>query len=454
MKWNRIFIFCMLSLLLSANIMGSENPGNPRGAAGDFQYQALIKGPIQKGDIYRVVLTGEVLAKISPQMGDLRLYGPDRREIPFVIIDHVIPEISGKKIILEIIRYQPGDDWVTILLKNPEPSEEINALTLDIPDRDFHKEIILDGSHDQTNWSQLVKDSIYDYSSQVDLRKVRLDFASSRFGFYRISMRDAVKPKGQDPAIHVRAKGVNVSIHYPEAKKIMVHRIVGHSGNHREAVTIYDNQMAHPWNSITKDRKTIIDIQAGVRFGRVDFEIDNPLYYRRVDIYYSETGTGNSYRLLTSGPHIYRTPDDTLNYIVNRFPHYPYIRFEIENKDDPPLNITGLRLTWVRKLLCFYGLEAASAYTLVFGNNQIAAPDYDIKKIIGQYNWTEVFAKQNPDSHQLTLTELSENPSFQRNIPDKQAKREGVILTIVVICLVTGLGIWLYKLLRKAVPKR
>lgn len=446
MKRNRIFILSWLILLfVTHTIDGRSLTGN------DFKYRAPVKGPIQKGEIYQVVLPGGVLSKMSSQLGDLRLYDTHQREIPYVIIDNVIPEIPGRNYALEVIRYQPGDSWIAIHLKNPEPFQDINALTLDIPDRDFQKELILEGSDDQKNWAYITQDTIYDFTSQIDLRKVRLSFSNIRYRFFRLKMRDGAKPQGPNQTIQVRVKGADVRINYPDAKKILIQRIEAHTGNGREAVILYDHQNIKPVKpKTTKDHKTIIDIQTGGRFERIDFEITNPLYYRQVHIYSSETGAEGSYQLLADDD-IYRTPDQTHSYLLNQFTNHPYFRFEIENKDDLPLNIKGIRLTWIQKLLCFYGLETAPAYTLYFGNPRVTAPDYDLQKLVNPENWVEVFAKQG-GSNRLILPELTENPSFRGNPLGKQGKQEGFILTIVVILLVAGLGVWLYKLLQRTAP--
>jgi hypothetical protein len=448
MKRDRILFLSCFILLLAANTIYAQNlTGN------DFQYRAELKGPIQKGEIYQVVLPGGVLSKMSPGLGDLRLYGPGQKEIPYVMIDNIIPEIPGRNYPLEVIRYQPGKEWITIDLKNPEPLQDINALTLEIPDRDFQKELALQGSDDQEKWTDITRDTIYDFTSQIDLRKVRLGFSNCRYRFFRLKMRDVAKPTGPDQTIRVQVQGADVSINYPDAKKILIQRIEAHTGNGRKAVIQYDHQTVQPSKPITtKDHKTIIDIRTGIRFERIDFEITNPLYYRQVHIYYSETGAEESYQLLADDD-IYRTPEQTHNYLLNQFPHHPYFRFEIENKDNLPLTIKEIRLTWVQKLLCFYGLETASGYTLYYGNPQVAEPDYDLKKLISQDNWVEVFAKQN-ESNRTILMEPAPNPSFRGNFLGKQGKQEGTLLTIVVILLVAGLGIWLYRLLRRVTPNK
>lgn len=467
MKHGRVLFLSCLILMFTANTIDGRNlNGN------DFQYRAQVKGPIQKGEIYQAVLPGRILSKMSPDLSDLRLYGTnqkeipgdqkeipwdqkeipgDRKEIPYVIIDNIIPEIPGRSFALEVIRYQPGKDWITIHLKNPEPMQDINALTLEIPDRDFQKELTLEGSEDQKKWTHITRDTIYDFTSQIDLRKVRLDFSNCRYRFFRLKMLDTAKSAGTEQTIRVRVKGADVSINYPDAKKILIQRIEANTGNGREAVIHYDHQTVQPSKPLTtKDRKTIIDIRTGIRFERIDFEITNPLYYRQVHIYYSETGAEDSF-ILWADDVIYRTPKQTHTFLLNQFPHYPYFRIEIENKDDVPLTIKEIRLTWVQKILCFYGVETAPAYTLYYGNPRVAAPDYDLKKLISQDNWVEVFAKQSR-ANRIVLSKYTKNPSFRGNFLEKHGKQEGIILTTVVILLVAGLGIWLYMLLRRVTP--
>jgi hypothetical protein len=451
MKRNPVlFLGCFFLCLFAVTALGRYET-DASAAMKDFQYQAEIKGPIQKGYIYQVVLPGRALAKMSPRLGDLRVYGPHQTEIPYVIIDNVTPEVPGRYVTLEAVRYEPADEWTTIYLSNPEPAREIHALAFGIPDQDFQKEVILEGSFDQANWNRITRDTIYDFTTQIDLRKVRLNFANTRCKFFRVKMRDVRKPKNPEQTIRVQLKGADVSIDYPDAKKIQIQRIEALTGNSRESVVVYDHQAIKPLKPIAvKNHKTIIDIQSGLRFERIDFEIGNPLYYRQVHIYYSETGAEDSYQLL-AGEDIYRTSTQTHNFLLNHFPHYPYYRFEIENKDDLPLEIKEIRLTWIQKILCFNGLESAPAYTLCYGNSRVEAPDYDLKKLIRQDNWVQVFDKQG-GSNRLSLDKTITNPSFRSNFGGKQGNQEGFVLTIVVILLVAGLGVWLYKLFRRATP--
>ena len=147
----------------------------------------------------------------------------------------------------------------------------------------LQKELILEGSGDQLRRTPITRDTNYDFTSQVELRKVRLSFSKTRFQYFRIKMRDAAKPKNPEQTIQVRVKGADVNINYPDAKQILIERIDAHTGDYREALIVYDKQTVKPLKPIAeKNRRTIIEIHTGIRFERIDFEILNPHYYRQV----------------------------------------------------------------------------------------------------------------------------------------------------------------------------
>ncbi|HEX3933568.1 MAG TPA: hypothetical protein VHW43_02745, partial [Puia sp.] len=61
-------------------------PGIRAGAQGMFTYQAKLDS-IAADDFYQIILTPELVAKCRPDLGDLRILGPDKRFVSYVLKD-------------------------------------------------------------------------------------------------------------------------------------------------------------------------------------------------------------------------------------------------------------------------------------------------------------------------------------------------------------------------------
>lgn len=439
-----LFLFLFLlsdTALLSAN---SATPLTPD----DFQYCVAIEGPIKNNTLYQLRLTDDILKKSNAAYGDIRLFSQDKKEIPYGIIENEHPSEVIETYPLEIIKYTDDKASDVIDLKLPEKYQPISLIDLDIADRDFKKDIILYGSRDGKAWDLLVKEAVYDFSAQVDLRKTEITFKKADYRFYRIKLIDTQTAVDAGKAIKLKYESLDFSVNNIQDKKLRINKVVGKTGSKGDKIITYDEANFANFSITTdKDHNTVIILEAALPFDRIYFDISNPYYYRNLGLYYSDTGKDDSFRLLNRSS-IYSFPlaglMETKNYVAYTAVKHRYYKFVIENKNNPLLEIKNIKFQWVQKNLYFFALNDAEKYSLCFGNNVVNRPAYDLQSFISQDNWF----KQKYET--LRTTQVRQNVTYAPKLPiDKKAKLEKLILTAIVIVLVIGIGYWLYRLARK-----
>ena len=437
-------LILIILMICPAAVMATESL-----TPGDFRYCDDLDGRILSNTIYQVQLPPEILQKCADGYNDLRLFGSANREVPYVIIENEYPDEVIETFLFQVVDYKDDRTSTVITMKLPEKYQPVSVIEIDTADRDFKKDLMLYGSHDMKKWDLLVKDAIYDFSSQVALRKTEIKFTKADYRYFRIKLIDARSDAKAGRSIQLKYNGLDFSTNNISAKRLHINKITGLTGAKTDRIRVYDEEefTGFPVN-LDKDRNTIITVEADLPFDKVYFDVSNPYYYRELSIYHSDSGKADSYILLTRSS-IYSFPlsgiSETRNYVAYTSIKHKYYKIVIENKNNPPLEIRNIIFRWIQKDLYFVSLKETATYSLCFGNSLIKKPDYDLSNFINQNNWF----KQRYEK--LTTGQIKTNAGFRQKIPeDKKKKIEKIILTAVVVSLVIGIGFWLYSLIRKA----
>lgn len=413
----------------------------------NFLYFAPIRGSVQKGALYRVPLSGDIIGKCNQYCTDARILDQDRKEIPFVIIESRGNNAGVETYLFEITGYDNTLKAETVTMRLPEKHRAISAIQISTRDRDFRKKVQVYGSPNMNEWVLLAEDGIWDFSSQVDLRKTDIKFPESDYRYYRLIIRTLKRQEIKSETMRLKYHGLDFSVENERAGIIRIDRIEGRASLSRLKSVHDENMFAH-FSSRKDEDRTMIDIEAGIPFERISFEIANSYYFRKVGIYHSDTGKEGSFRLVTM-EQVYSFPfsdsKETRNYIECPGSGKGYYRFVIENRNNPPLEIKNIKLAWVRRNAYFIALDDSSQYTLWFGNSSLKRPEYDIVHFINQSNWHTHSAKE------LQLGQVERNTAFgSAPNKDRGAAIEKVVLTLIVVLLVIVIAYWLYSLVRNA----
>ena len=434
-------IAVLLSVIVGSNAYSTTSVLTPH----DFQYMSELSGQMKGNRLYHIHLSADILKNCAVGCRDIRLFGSDRSEVPYVIILNESPEEKQESYALIITKYDDQADAVVLTMELPEKHRPISSLALNIPNRDFIKTAIVYGSHDRKSWKKLVEDTIYDFTSQVDLRKTRLRFEKSDYRYYRLHLIDARREGADHPSIRLQYDGLNFSVDKLKNKRLRIQEMVASTTGNARTVVVYDKAVFTDFSAQEdENHNTIITVNADLPADIISFELSNPYYFRNVSVLSSETGKEDSYHLLARGS-IYSFPlsgnTEVNKAILSSSPKHRYYKFVIENKNNPPLNVRSITFEWVQRNLFFVALSDTGNYVLYVGNGSVEVPNYDLSKFVRQDNWYE------QQYGTLDTSSVSHNAGYQPTISkDKRVRIEKTILTGIVIVLVFGIGYWLYRL--------
>lgn len=441
MKKQKIF-FLLFFLVILCSAYGAIilTPKN-------FHYKGELSGPLERNKLYMFHLDSEVIKKCEYGCKDVRIFNQSNNEIPYVVLDCEKKGRAERSYVFEIVDYAETANIVTLTTKLQKNDKPISSIRLETDGKDFKRDIELYGSMDMKTWNFVGEDVIYDFSSQVDLKKKSIKFKKSRYFYYRIKIIDTELGGDTTDSVKLKYEGLDFSVNKIKTKKLQFKRIVGISQPGIRSVKAYDEySFTEIKNVFDKDNNSTFTIEANLPIDKVYFNALNPYYFRNVKIYGSDTGEKDSYRLLESST-IYSFNlfghKEKKAYVSCNFPKCKTYKFVVENGSNPPIDIKSIKFQWVRKNLYFIALNDDLFYLFCCGNTGIEKPYYDLTEFIGQDNWYKYTC------HTVELRHFMENKSYIPAVTcTKKAKTEKTILVVIVSILVMGMGIWLYKLLK------
>ena len=437
-----VLLACLLLLIPISGLAAQTSPE-------DFAYSGRIPGPLRASGLYRLHLSQDILGRCSSTCSDVRVFDPRGVEVPYVIVEDRKPGQAPRSYLLEVVGFEEKASSIVIVLKMPDKAEPVSHLLFGMGEKDFRKAVLIEAGPDMKSWSKLGEDRIYDFSSQVDLRKTAVSFSASGARYLRVTVKDEEEGVRKGSEVSLKYEGLDFRISGLAPKKVRISSFSALTGPREKEQVEYDTQRLEGYSvSKDKDGNTVITFETGLPFTRISFDLSNGYYYRNISAYGSDTGKEGTFRLLQQGS-LYRfllaDASEQRSSLEIQSSGSRYFRIVIQNRNNPPLDIRGIALSWVRRHMLFAALADAGEYSVAFGNTSVASPDYDLSRSINQSNW------ETSPAEQAAVSGISKNELFSQPVPGGvKAKREKLILVLVVCCLVAGMGVWLYRLLAKS----
>ena len=442
-----IWTILITTLILSSQSFASKlQPVN-------FSYKVSIKETIKKEKLYKVNLPSSILQNCAKGQPDIRVFYPNGSEIPYIIVREQYLKQVAKTYPTKIIKYQTAKNSAILMFKIIGQFNRVSSIELSVPDKNFRKKVELEGSNNNKTWTPIASSFIYDFSSQVNLRKTKLEFPASNHRFYRIKLIDTKDLPVVDKTISLKYDGIDFTVSGVTGKKLRIAKITAHTGGKNSFVEVYDEKTFQPSSMIEiKNNSSYITINSGLPFDIVEFDIGDVFFARNFTAYYSDTDKKNSYHAIASDK-LYRfTAGWKMKEKVTAkisSPSRAFYRFFFQNRNNPPLNIKQIKLKWLRRSLYFIAPKDSSGITLSFGRPDTAKPAYDIKNFINQGNWEKRFAES------LTIPEPSLTVDYNPELSeDSKNKTEKKLLIGIILLIAIGMGFWLYVLVKKASVKQ
>jgi len=314
--------------------------------------------PIEADGLYKVQIPHGVRSYAKQNMSDFRIWDSNATQVPYFIHkDDKESRISNFSAFTIISKSTVVDTLSTYIFSNPK--EEIQKAVLSIANYQGSKSFNLQGSNDQKEWFGIVNNKrLHNLSSATNtsIYKV-INFPLCSYKFIKIVFND-------QKSLPINLLNIGTAI--TEVTKSVMEEISVLSTKISELTT-------------TKQTSIHIEFAHPEIINEVHFNITSPeLFNRKARVYVLkerevkhkiETYQHN----LTS--FVIHSEEDNHFSIPSFFGKELYI--EIENQDNPKLNIASLKLfqtTWY----AVANLKKSEKYTASAGDEKLNIPKYDI----------------------------------------------------------------------------
>lgn len=345
------YIFTVLSLSLIVTVKAQV-----------FRYEASVKG--NKGDsLYKIELLPEHTQFMSSDLHDVRLFDSKQTEVPYVILSEPVLKAETDFVPYEIVSQKHFKNYTEVIIHNPD-KQKISNIAFNINNSDAFKYCSIEGSEDMKQWysvSELQELSLA-YNQNYTNQYKCIYFPLNNYRYFRLLVDDW----------------------YAQPLKINT------AGYFKNSVIAGKLNPVKFTKIITQDKEnklSTIELKFAnnQRTDRIDFHIKSPRLYRReATIYanrtYKRKGTDYTEREVLA--RITLASDAALMFDVPALSERELF-IEIENKDNPPLEIDSISCTQLATYL-IADLKSGEMYTVKSGNEHLKRPEYDLGNFVIQ----------------------------------------------------------------------
>lgn len=363
----------------------------------------------------------EIAAKTKPGYSDLRIFaiGPqnDTTEVPYVL-ENAIPFSQKEEKFFTILNKAIRDGRYYYTLEPKDGMADLNEIKLGFSEKNFDLQVTLEGSMDQQEWFVLLKDYRVTAikNNKADFQFTTLITNISRYKFYRLNY---VAPK--DPVL--------VTAQYDISMK----QNEGAWWEYKTAIEKVEN--------LKKEKQTtcMVVLPEPLPVSLARFYIKDSIdYIRPVRIQaipWPENSAGTDEEKLiniTSGTlNSFDRQQIGFGELITR-----RLKIIISNNDNLPLTIDSIMLKSGKKRV-ITRLPEASEYIMMYGNKEMAAPQYDLAEILSKMEL--------PDSGNITIG------AEERNLPEKPKSwwESNTWLYVLMGLIIVMLGGFTMKMMRR-----
>lgn len=443
-----------MAALFCSPALAAEEKAKPKRT--DFMYHMPILGSQKKNVYYKIPVPYDVIRRAAADLRDVRILSRVGMEIPYIVSDETIGE-NAARYDFKIVSYdEPNPGASIITMKVPDagaPQRPIGLMDFETNARDFRKSVRIHCMpHGRAAWELAAEDAIFDFTSQVDLRKTRMEFSPRTCALWRVELIDAPLNKAAaGDSIRLKYKDLDFTARDQSPARMKINRVTGSTQNGRDGVKRMheDLGLVDFISSTDAEGRSYIIFESGIVFTKIIFDPSAPYYYRSVSVYGGEKADAKDWDLIGGG-HIYKFPvygHMTVNNIIELNgvgKKYEYVKIVIDNRDSPALEIKGIRLNWPKRVLYFSAIDNSGGYGLYFGSPNLKSPSYDISVIS-----EESIKMMNPET--LMLGGRVENADYSPAMTGDMRRRiERTALTVIVILAALGMAWWMFALIRKS----
>lgn len=334
--------------------------------AQNFTYQCGIDS-IKKNGLHKIELHHQLLGQSAKDLHDIRVVDTLGKEVPYVLLSEPLLRTQANFVPYKInslthynqrhYRFFFFDSYTELTIENPN-KDKINNLSLNLNNSDAYKYCAVEGSDDLKNWYSVseYQELSLAYDNNYTNTYKCIYFPTNNYRYFRLVIGD----RGQRP-FKINAVGwfKNTLI---SGKLTPI--------KHRTTIT---------QNEKEKVSRIQLDFESALQVDRISFQIKAPrLYKRQATLFIEQTLTVN-HQLVKQKTPLYRFELNSTERLFFDLAnvHAQSVWIEIENKDNPPLELDSISCYRLATYL-IADFDSKMNYTLKCGADTIKIPEYDL----------------------------------------------------------------------------
>jgi hypothetical protein len=386
----------------------------------------LYRKPIRVGAVAaaayaEVGLDKEVYARAARSLADLRIIGEDGSEVPYVLRqwDATRTEAAVPAAILN--RSVLPQRSTRLELDAGRPGRPHNQIRLTIGEREFWRQVTVEGSDDRRTWLVLTTTPVFRFTEAASVEQTTLLYPRSLYRYLRITIRD----DGQPPLTVEKAE-------------LLFEQVVPAREDHWA-----DDPVRPMVDAPAKTTSVTLDLGSGLPVSRVVLTVTAPASFARtVQIAASDDGqtwSGAGSATIFRGP---RTPQGPIGIGFSEI-QTRFLRLTVADGDNTPLAVSRAAVYGTRRTLLF-PIAAGHTYHLYLGSTA-APPTYDLAEILSR-------EPAPPRPAAASLGPLETNPSYVAPLPPRRpwTEEHPALLWGILAAVVAVLGLVILRTVRSA----
>jgi len=391
-----------------------------------WPYYVNVTPEKSEAGLYQVALPAWVMDKARPDLGDLRLFDSNNREIPYGV--RVRRDVDEKREI-PVRLFNAGFAGAAtseVSLDLGENPGEHNEIEIETRGENFRRQVVIEGSDSGREWRTLNNNGmLFSFASQnTRAESQRVTYPTSRYRYLRVRVSRDQLTDDQMPTItnvkvmmSVREKGRRSAWDVP----VPSYQLLRNQGAHASA-----------W---------IIDLGWRTPCDQLSLVIADDSYSRPFQV--EVIDDNQNARIIATGELTRHAGEDPKRVIVfNQEENARQLRLQITDYSNPTLDIKAIEASAPARELVFELKEPPSERLRLFvGNANVTAPHYDFEKEL-----PALLSKQPKNSD---ITDLVANREYKPE-PLPLTERVPWLIYVVLAASSIALGFVLFSLARTA----
>ena len=387
--------------------------------SGPFKYKRDLKGVNTTWQ--KISLPNEVFKNAQGGLADLRIFGVkgnETIEVPYLLLENA-DQITDKETPFNIINQSKNEQGFFYTFQTAA-TLPINQIKLAFKQENFDWRVKLEGSNDNKEWFTVLTDYriLSIKNDNTDYQFTQLNFPTSKYGFYRVSVKANEQPQLSTAKILKTdtLKGVYKDVPYK------FYQVFNDAPTKRTDILVNLTNPA-PVSYLKINAQSVFDFYRSVR---IEVATDSVITEKGTQYNYTELFNGTISSL--------EPPEFSFNSTFAM-----RLKITIENGDNRPLQLPSVELKGpVYEMIGRFD-DPSLSYALYYGNKQVDFPNYDLK------NFADKIPKQ---ATELTVGSEQNNPTFTTTNVSKPIFENKLWLWLIMGVIIALLGFFGYKMLK------